>query len=719
MEEVHFTHSAAPQRIDYAAILPGRTKAVILVGVLLSLFLSALDQTIVATALPAIIRDFNGIDLFAWVSTGYLLASTAMVPIYGKLSDLFGRRIILLWGIIVFLVGSSLSGLAGNMIQLILYRVIQGIGAAALTSTAFAIPADLFAPAERARYQGIFGGVFGLASVLGPWLGGLLTDNFSWRWVFYVNLPFGILAIAFIIAKMPKLASGLRAPIDWLGTVLLNVGVVPLLLALTLDKTDHPWGSPLILGLFAVAIVGTALFLFVETRVPSPIISLGLFRIRTFAVVIASSVLNGAAFFGAILFLSLFMVNVVGVSATAAGTALIPLTLSLVVGSIISSVIVQRIGRYKAIILVGFVIMVAGFFFLARMDVHTTRWGVTWRMIVLGIGIGPALPLLNLALQNAVPFDKMGSATASRQFFQQLGQAFGAAIFGVILSTTLTNQLTANFQPIIAQLPPQFQSRFDPSQFKNDSAGADPTVGGQVNIGETITTQITQQFDQQRATLTAAIQNGDPRAVASLLNNPQTPPSLKAFLQQIKGSTNGQSAAIPVQARRQVLAQALAGLDASKAAAIKQGQAIGAQMDEALKLSFATSITRIYFYSIWLVVAACLLIAVALPEIPLRKSNSAAHVAAAGGSAPLSAARTNLLATGVMLAYLARRIETGNGDLPHLTAAASALVPHHEGTVQERALLAARRILRPLAAEALLAGSRRDNAVAPQTAGAD
>jgi EmrB/QacA subfamily drug resistance transporter len=600
------------ERIDYAAILPGRTKAIILVGVLLGLFLAALDQTIVATALPAIITDLNGLDLLAWVSTGYLLASTAMVPIYGKLSDLYGRRIILLWGILVFLAGSMLCGIAGSMIQLIIYRVIQGIGAAALTSTAFAIPADLFAPAERARYMGIFGAVFGLSSVLGPYLGGLLTDNWSWRWVFYVNLPIGLVALAFIILKMPKLASGLRAPIDWLGTVLLIAGVVPLLLALTLDKSVHGWTSPLILGLFAVSALATILFLFVEARVPSPIIALKLFRNRVFTVTIVSSVLNGAAFFGAILFLSLFMVNVLGVSATAAGTALIPLTLSLVVGSVLSSFLVQRVGRYKPIILVGFAIMLLGFFLLWQMTAGVTRWGVTWRMIVLGFGIGPALPLLNLALQNAVPFQEVGSATASRQFFQQLGQAFGAAIFGVILTTTLTAQITANLEPIVAQLPPQLQSRFDPAQFRQSSAGSEGAAGSQIGVGEQITTEITAQFEQQRTLLTAALQDNDPQAQATLLENPQTPPALKGLLQ----------AGGDEQTRVTALQQALAGIDTAETQAVAQGQKIGSEITLALRQSFAASITHIYLYAMWLVGAAFLLILFGLPELPLRTSNS-------------------------------------------------------------------------------------------------
>lgn len=573
------TTAPGTERIDYATLLSGRTKAVILAGVLLSLFLSALDQTIVATAQPAIVAEFRGIDLLSWVSTGYLLASTTMVPIYGKLSDLYGRRIILVFGVIVFLVGSCLCGIAANMIQLILFRVVQGIGAAALTSTAFAIPADLFAPSERARYQGLFGAVFGLSSVIGPYLGGLLTDNFNWRWVFYVNMPLGLIALAFILLKMPKLASGIQAKIDWLGAGLLVVAVVPLLLGLTLDKNVYGWTSPLIMGLFTVALIATGLFLFFELRADSPIIPLNLFRNRTFAVVCTVSFLTGGAFFAAVLFLSIFMVNVVGVSATAAGTTLMPLTLGLVFGSVVSSAIVQRIGRYKPIILIGFAIMMAGFWWLAQMDTTVTRTSVTLRMIVVGLGIGPALPLLNLALQNAVPFEAVGTSTASRQFFLQIGQTLGAAIFGVVLSTTLTSQLNTNFAPIVAELPPQVRTSFDVNQLRNGATGAEGSVDQQTDIAASIDTTIKQQFAEQRAQITATQSADDP--------------ATQATLQQ---------------------------LDAAETQALQQGATVGAQMTQALRQSFATSITNIYFYASFLVVAAFLL-TLALPEIPLRTSN--------------------------------------------------------------------------------------------------
>ena len=454
------TVTVAPpsERIDYATVLSIQTKWIVLVGVLMGLFVAALDQTIVATALPAIIADLHGIDLLAWVPAGYLVASTTTVPIYGKLSDLYGRRSILLAGLLIFLAGSALCGIAASMMELILFRVLQGIGAAALTSSAFATIADLFVPAERPRYQGLFGGVFALASVVGPYLGGVLTDHISWRWVFYVNLPVGLVAMAFIIARMPRLHSGLRASVDWAGTVLLIAAVVPLLLGLTLDKHIYPWVSPFVVGLFATAVLATGLLLVVEARASSPVIPLDLFRNRTFAVVCAASLLIGASFFAAIFFISIFMVNVVGVSATAAGSTLMPLTFSLVAGAITSSMIVQRLGRYKWIIMAGFAVALTGFTLLATLGTSATRWDVTWRMIVLGVGLGPAMPLLNLVIQNAVPFQKVGVATASRQFFLQIGAAVGTAVFGVVLSTRLTAQLARTTGPLLAQLAPSVRA---------------------------------------------------------------------------------------------------------------------------------------------------------------------------------------------------------------------------------------------------------------------
>src|SRR6266542_5051920 len=357
--------------VDDASNLRKRSKLLIMLGVLLGIFLEALDQTIVATALPRIVREFQGINLAAWVSTGYLLASTAFVPIYGKLSDVFGRRTILVFGILVFLSGSMLCGLATSMLQLVVFRVIQGIGAAALTSTAFAVPADLYPPAERARANGLIGATFGIASILGPLVGGLLTDGPGWRWAFFVNIPFGILALVVIIMRMPKFSSAQRDPIDWLGTALLLLAVVPLLLGLSLNKRQYPWNSPFILSLFVVALVGGVALLAVERRVQSPIIALPLFRIRAFSVVSLLSFLVILTILPSILFLPLFMVNVVGVSATAAGTVLIPQTLALVVTAIIGGNIVQRTGRYKLLMLVGLGVSSLVYMLMGTMGVNT------------------------------------------------------------------------------------------------------------------------------------------------------------------------------------------------------------------------------------------------------------------------------------------------------------------------------------------------------------
>ena len=552
--------------------------------------------------------DFNGIDLVSWVSTAYLLASTTMVPIYGKLSDLYGRKPILLWGIVVFLLGSVLCGIASSMIQLIAFRVVQGIGAAAITSTAFAMPADLFVPAERPKYMGIFGAVFGLASVVGPFLGGLLTDQISWHWVFYVNLPLGLIALAFVIIKMPQLASGVRARIDWLGTLLLSGAVVPLLLGLTLDKSIYTWSSPFIICLFVVALTCIVLFLVVESRVASPVISLDLFRNRTFAVGVVASMLNGAAFFGAVLFLSLFLVNVLGLSATQAGIAQIPLMAGFVLSSNISSLLVQRFGRYKPFILAGFVIMIVGFALMSRISMYSRVSDVAWRIFLVGLGIGPAMPLLNLAVQNAAQPHQIGTVTANRQFFQQLGQVLGGALFGVVLVTTLTTQLQQNFTQIGHSLPPAVQAVLDPAQFRS-SASAAEGEGQQVDLDAQIVAAAVAPLAQQRVLAEAALGDGDAAARTQLLNSPETLPDVR---EQVRRGTG---------ADVQALARANQAIDTGEQQARQEALDVSQRVTDAVKQSFATSITRIYVYAIVLAVIALIVVAVWLPELPLSRSN--------------------------------------------------------------------------------------------------
>lgn len=603
--------STTVTRIDYAVTLDQRSKVLILIGVLLGLFLSALDQTIVSTALPQIVADLKGIELIGWVSTSYLLASTSMVPIYGKLSDIYGRKYVLLFGIVVFLLGSLLCGLAGDMTQLVFYRGLQGFGAAALTSTAFAIPADLFAPAERARYMGLFGAVFGLSSVVGPFIGGLLTDNLSWHWVFFVNLPLGVVALGFIIAKLPRLHSGLKPAIDYAGAATLLLTVIPFLLALTLDKNDFSWTSPLIISLFAISAIGLIFFLLIERRAESPILPLHLFRNRTFTLTTIIGFTVGATLFAAIFFLSLYLVNVLGVSATAAGTTLIPLTLSLVVGAMVSSHIVQRTGRYKWVIVGGMAIIVAALWWLTTLTPDTSIWMVRLRMIALGLGLGPAMPLLNLAMQNAVPRNDMGAATASRQFFQQLGQVVGSAVFGALLTGVLTTTLTANLAPIQAQLPPEMAARFDSSTLRNGMGAGEGASGETVDPAVRIEQAIADQFASRRDLLTRALRDADPAAIEALRADPQLPDQQKAMLDMIGN--------LPAAARAQALDRVLAQLDQAEQKARAEGRAIGEQISAALKDAFTKSVTTIYWYAIWLAVIG-LALALFIPELPLKQN---------------------------------------------------------------------------------------------------
>lgn len=600
------THTATAGVEFHAEDLPHRTKMFIMASVMLGLLLSSLDQTIVSTAMPAIIRDLKGLEFVAWTSTAYLLASTTMVPIYGKLSDHYGRRIILLFGISVFLIGSMLCGISQDIYQLIGFRALQGIGAAGLTSTAFAIPADLFSPAERPKYMGVFGAVFGVSSIIGPLLGGYLTDALSWHWVFFVNLPIGIIAIAFIMRYMPSLSHNIEAKIDWLGSVTMMFGVVPLLLGLTIDKELHPWDSSLVIGMFVMSAVFITIFLIVESRAESPILRLALFKDKTYSVTMFSSLLNGAAFFGAFLFLSLYMVNVLGVSATEAGSAQIPLMLSFVVGSIVSSQLVSRTGRYKPFILVGFSVMLIGFYLMTQLTVDSTSFDVVWRMVILGIGLGPTMPLLNLAMQNAVPYKYMGTAVANRQFFQQLGQAVGAAIFGVILTTTLTAQINSEMKPIVAELPPAMQSQvnFSGSSLRNSvSEGADSNASPSAKI----LAKVDDQFNTLTTQLTA-VANGDTKTADALMNNPQVPDAMKKAI----GAHMLNATTLP---------KILSSLETAHQDARTKAAEFGSKVELGIKRAFTTSITQIYRDAIWLVILSFAIILTLLDEIPLRKSN--------------------------------------------------------------------------------------------------
>jgi EmrB/QacA subfamily drug resistance transporter len=445
-------------------------KAFTLLGVMLGLLLAALDQTIVATAGPAIQADLGiPASLYPWLTTSYLVASTMMVPIYGKLSDLFGRRPVLVASILTFLLGSLLCGVAGTTLQLILFRAVQGLGSAGLFTSAFAVVADLFPPAERGKYQGLFGAVFGLSSVVGPLAGGFLTDALGWHWVFFINLPLGAVALAFIFLRMPALkpVARTRPRLDWAGALALMLTVVPLLLALSLGRAEvapgelgFAWGSWQSLGLFGLAAVGLGLFLSVETRAPEPILDLRLFRGRTFALGNAVVFVIGAGFLAAVVFLPLFMVNVVGLSATNSGLTLTPLTLGVVAGNVLSGQFVSRVGRYRGLMLGSLVVLAVAFLSVGfTLTPASTQTEVTLKMVLVGLGLGPSLPLYNVAIQNAVPPRQLGVATATITFFRQLGSTVGVTVLGTVFAATLAGQMRTQVAEAAQGLPTEVRAR--------------------------------------------------------------------------------------------------------------------------------------------------------------------------------------------------------------------------------------------------------------------
>ncbi|WP_394650555.1 MDR family MFS transporter [uncultured Deinococcus sp.] len=606
------------QHINYAETLDLRTKQLIVAGVLLGLFLSALDQTIVSTALPRIARELDGLSLYSWVTTAYLLTSSAMVPIYGKLSDLYGRKPILMIGIFIFLLGSALCGLSGEpflgnlfgggMMQLVVFRGVQGIGAAALASVAFAIVADIFAPRDRAKYQGLFGAVFGLSSVIGPLLGGFLTDSLSWRWVFYVNLPLGLIALAFIFAKMPRLASGLKAKVDYLGAALIIVFTVPLLLALTWGADgNYAWGSPQLLSLFALSAAALVAFLFAESRHPSPIVPLGLFRNRTFTWVMISRFLVGAGFLGAILFLTLFLVNVRGFSATGAGTATIPLTIGFIIGAQSAGLLAARLGRYKWLIVGALSLATVAFIWLSTITADTSYPMLAARMVLVGLGLGPTVSLFTLAAQSAVSRQEIGVATSSGTFFQQMGGTIGVALFGAVLTSALGTQFKTNFAEVVRNAPPQLQSQL--ATVQNGSGGAQ---GGQAFDAEAAKQKaeagIKAGFAQQYQTIEVAVRSGDPAQFAALKQNAQLPEALRSGL-----------AGVPDQAvqspagQTQVLTRVRQSFDAAQTEVLAQTDRSLDGVSRAIKVSFANSVARIYAVGIF-VIALALIAALFIPD---------------------------------------------------------------------------------------------------------
>jgi EmrB/QacA subfamily drug resistance transporter len=671
------------------AVTPGERRAT-LAALAVVVLLSALDQTIVSTAMPRIIEQLQGLSMYAWVTTAYMLTSTVSVPIYGKLSDQYGRKGILIIGVVLFLAGSALCGLSGEfgalpllgggMMQLIVCRAIQGLGAGALMTVSFAIMADLYPPRERGRLFGVFGSVFGIATVVGPFIGGFLTDHGTftllgheiagWRWVFYVNLPLGLLALFMIMYRMPVLRHGAGGRIDYLGAVLVVLTAATLLLGLTLGGTSYPWDSPHILGLFAVGCISLGIFLWIETHATHPILPLHLFRIHSFRIAALASFVMSTAFLGVVMFMPLYMQVVQGINATQSGFALLPLMAGLIASSVICGRLVTRTGRYKPFMIGGGIVLIAGVIALTGIGPDTTHGDLAWRLAITGIGLGPAQTLFSLVIQNSAPPTEIGVATSMGQFSRQMGATVGVAVFGTFLTHGLTDELPKH----VPMLPGMSEQRIDLAHAQSQAMNADM-----------IRLRVNGTLDERFAVLERAYHE-DADAVAEIIGDPRMPEQIKAALRdggvrgrihrqllqradtvesELKAGEEGrerllqdpelpsgvkqQLADIPLRALREP--ELIAGVaklfrdailakeDALVATTVQQslltvraamsiyGKQLVERIQRGVKVAFATSIAHMLERALW-IVGLAVLIVFFIPEVPLRSRAAPAAAAA-------------------------------------------------------------------------------------------
>jgi EmrB/QacA subfamily drug resistance transporter len=485
---------SAPATGNALALSP-RARLEILFAILLALFLFALDQTVVGTALPRIVTDLHGDNLYTWVVTVYLLTATISGPIYGKLSDLFGRKPIFIWAVSLFLVGSVLSGLSQEMWQLILFRGIQGLGGGAMFPVALAVVADLYTPAERGKYLGLFGAVFGLSSLIGPGIGGFITDQFSWHWIFFVNVPLGLISLVLMSRLLPAIRRAEVGHIDYLGAAAFTLAIAPFLVGLT-NKQTGEWSDPAVGGLILLGLAFGALFIWIESRVPEPIVPLGLFRVRAFTISVTGMFLAAFGFFAAVIFLPRWFQSVAGASATESGYNLLPLLAALIFSAIASGQIVARTGRYKFLTFGSLLLLAAGLFMLTNLRADTDHRVLWLWMAVTGLGIGPSFAVFTLIVQNAVEPGCVGVATASLTFFQQIGGTIGLTLAGTAFAGRLVTEVPA--QLVKAGVPPQVVSQFAGGQ----GGGVDLTGTG--DLGQRILASVP---EQARATIAPLVPN--------------------------------------------------------------------------------------------------------------------------------------------------------------------------------------------------------------------
>jgi EmrB/QacA subfamily drug resistance transporter len=444
------------EELSYQSMLPRRQVIAALVGAMLSMFLGSIFMTITATAMPRIITDLGGFSQYTWVFTAYIITETIAVPLTGKLSDMYGRKWFFVVGMGIFTLGSFLSGISQSMTQLIIFRAFQGIGFGVMSALGFIVIADIFAPEERGKYMGLMAGVFGLSTIIGPTLGGYLTDSLSWRWCFFVTIPIGIIIVILFIFMFPQLKTGeTRHRVDYGGVITLTLFIAPLIMALTWGGVDYAWNSPVIIGLLVFSLVMLVAFIFNESRAEEPIVPLALFKNRVLGVSAIASLLMGAAFFPIITFIPLYFQGVMGVTATASGGFLTPMILGASLGSVVSGQLISRAGgHYRLHAGIGFVVMAVGFFLLSRMTPETTTAVAVIYIIIVGVGNGLVMPIHTLAVQNTVPYAVMGTATSMIALLRPLGGVIGLALVGSILNNTFAanfiNNLSAGVKAVVS-----------------------------------------------------------------------------------------------------------------------------------------------------------------------------------------------------------------------------------------------------------------------------
>jgi EmrB/QacA subfamily drug resistance transporter len=471
----HRISGLAASSVTTSAIQPGspahlspRQVRLVIGGLLLVLLLAALDSTIVATALPTIVGEMGGLTHLSWVVTAYLLAQTVVTPLYGKLGDLYGRKKVVQVAIAIFLLGSALCGLSRSMTQLISFRAIQGLGGGGLMVTTQAVIGDIVPPRDRGRYQGLFGAVFGLASIAGPLIGGYFTTHLTWRWIFYINLPLGVIAVSVIAATLPDVARRVSHAIDYVGAALLAIALSGTILATDLGGAAYPWTSPLILGLIAVVVLAVSGFLIAERRASEPVLPLRLFENRIFVVSVVVGLIVGFALFGSVTYLPLFLQVVKGDSPTESGLRMIPMMAGMLVSSIVAGQLISRSGKYKPFPIIGTAIMVVGLFLLSRMHSDTSLTMTALIMMLLGLGLGLVMQVLVLAAQNAVDHRDLGVATSGATLFRLVGGSVGTAVLGAIFASRLHSYLAATLPGSVlegagASLNPRTLGYLDPA----------------------------------------------------------------------------------------------------------------------------------------------------------------------------------------------------------------------------------------------------------------